>query len=113
MRGKHRIGSEMTTKTEQPEAIVQFTLPAAAYRIRRLDPRNLVIEAQQPAGHWKIHGYYGNAHALASALLQLAAQLPDSEARDLTQAVTDLRAAIDANARRIAAALDGGRLTDY
>jgi hypothetical protein len=75
------------------------------YRLRRLDPRNLVIERRRPDGLWLIAGYYGNPRSLANGLLDLAATLPDDQAGDVAAATLALAEAVERNTARIVAAL--------
>jgi hypothetical protein len=88
-------------------ATAEITLPAARFRLRRLDPRNLVIERQNPRGGWLIDGYYGSPASLARALVGIAATLPDAEALPLIEGSQALIAAIDRNTAAIIDALAG------
>lgn len=97
----------MSTNLKQI-AIIEIDLPAARFRLRRLDPRNLVIERQNPRGDWLIDGYYNHPVTLASALVNLAADQPADQADELRCAVQALTEAIDTATARIIAALADG-----
>jgi hypothetical protein len=62
-------------------------------RVRRLDPRNLVIERQRPDGLWLIIGYYGTPLALARALLEY--ELDPGQAETLGGAIEALRLRVE------------------
>lgn len=62
-----------------------FSLANRRYRIRRADPRNLVIEihAIDDAGGWRVLSYHGGVNSLAIALINLvgAGHCPDQGGR--------------------------------
>lgn len=95
-------------------ATAEIDLPAGRFRLRRLDPRNLVIERCTAKGLWLIDGYYNHPQALARALVGIAATLPEDEALPLVAGSQALIAAIERNTARIIDALagdDGGDAT--
>lgn len=67
-------------------------------RIRRADPRNLVIERlvkSKKVGNppkWKVEGYYGTIEDLANALLDFKTKVPAG--KDLVEQVRLLRCAV-------------------
>lgn len=68
-------------------------------RIRRADPKNIVIErlveAKEPGKppRWMIYGYYGRAEELAIGLFNLALEIPEPTG-DLLEQIRLLVAAV-------------------
>lgn len=96
---------------EEGDRMTTLTLNGEQYRIRRLDPRNLVIERltepteKTPAGRWDIQGYYGKLDDLAQGILNLAVRIP--EAPDLASQVVLLRQELKTVERHIVRQLEG------
>lgn len=66
--------------------MTELTLKGEQYRIRRLDPRNLVIEkyveptkADRKEESWAIQGYYGNLNDLAFGLIKHLVDIPEGQ----------------------------------
>ena len=66
--------------------MTELTLKGEKYRIRRLDPRNLVIEkyvpptkADRKEEDWTILGYYGNLNDLPFGLIKYLVEIPEGE----------------------------------
>lgn len=61
--------------------MTELTLKGEQYRIRRLDPRNLVIEQLkgQKSPVWDIVGYYGKVDDLTIGLLSRVVDLPEAD----------------------------------
>lgn len=66
--------------------MTELTLKGEKYRIRWLDPRNLVIEkyvvptkADRKEEDWAILGYYGNIDDLAFGLIKYLVEIPEGE----------------------------------
>lgn len=79
-------GGEGGEAAKGDNEMTELTLKGEKYRIRRLDPRNLVIEKYVPptkAGRkqedWTPLGYYGNLDDLAFGLIKYLVEIPEGE----------------------------------
>lgn len=83
-------------EVERSNEMTELTLKGEKYRIRRADPRNLIIErlqkpkdSSQPATRWETVGFYGKVEDLAHALVKFSVDVP--EAQSLIELVKLLR----------------------
>lgn len=98
--------------SQKGERMTELTLKGETYRIRRADPRNLVIERlqkpkdpNQPAIRWESVGYYGRVEDLAHGLVKFAVDVPEAQslselAKLLRQEVKNVEASIITELKR-------------
>lgn len=85
--------------------MTELTLKGEQYRIRRLDPRNLVIEKLkgQKNPTWDVIGYYGRISDLTIGLLNRVVELPQADT--LIEQIALLRVELKATSEAIEAQL--------